>query len=542
LKMLDQEAMIAEAKALSISEAAFTVDMLTAGTSATFAMPTTTTLATTLSAAVPVQAGVSIPELLAAFGTKKASDVLQVIMDGATTGNSTPAIVKRVGGFIDSLITRQAQGLVATILSHASSAGRLATYEQNSDLVDEYQWVSTLDGLTSMICMGRDGNKYDVGIGPMPPAHYNCVISGTFITSAAGVSAISKRVFEGKVITIKTVSGNELTVTPNHPVLTANGWMSAELVNVGDQCFNQSRCKGIGVIDGDDNRGFHRVEDIFESLWCSGEVEAREVVISTPDFHGDGIDNEIAEIRSASNLAGTCDIGIVQHFGESILKRRNMMGIDSARERLSQLALSGKCSDATSGGNVRISHQSALFSSGSFVHPSLLLGTTATKNNAILTNDSLNGSWADTEFIGDSPNTYAGGIFADDVISVEVSDFSGHVYNLQTFDHCFAANGIITHNCRSTTIPVIDQEFSLDVKGQRPAIGADGTEVVPSNTRYSTWLRSQPKGFIDEALGPARSKLFREGAFTLDRFTDPTGKQYTLSQLDSMSNLALSPD
>jgi len=542
LQILDQKALIAEAEKLAISEAGFTADMLTAGTSAIFAVPTSTLLATAISAAVPVQAGVSIPELLSAFGTKKASDILNVIMDGATSGSPTTSIVKKVSGFIDSLISRQVQALVATVLSHASSAGRLATYEQNSDLVNEYQWVSTLDGLTSMICMGRDGNKYDVGIGPMPPAHYNCVISGTFITSAAGVSAISKRVFEGKVITIKTVSGNVITVTPKHPVLTAKGWMSAELVNVGDQCFNQSRCKGIGVIDGDDNRGFHRVEDIFKSLWCSGDVKAREVVISAPDFHGDGIDNEIAEIRSASNLAGTCDIGIVQHFGESILKRRNMMDIDSARERLSQLALSGKCSDATSGGNVRISHQSTLFSGSSFVHPSLLLGTTATKNNAILTNDSLNGSWADTEFIGDSPNTYAGGVFADDVISVEVSDFIGHVYNLQTFDHCFAANGIITHNCRSTTIPVVRQEFSLDVKGQRPAIGADGTEVVSSNTRYSTWLRSQPKSFIDEALGPARSKLFRDGTFTLDRFTDPTGKQYTLSQLDSMNNIALSAE
>ena len=269
LQILDQKALIAEAEKLAISEAGFTADMLTAGTSAIFAVPTSTLLATAISAAVPVQAGVSIPELLSAFGTKKASDILNVIMDGATSGSPTTSIVKNVSGFIDSLISRQVQALVATVLSHASSAGRLATYEQNSDLVNEYQWVSTLDGLTSMICMGRDGNKYDVGIGPMPPAHYNC---------------------------------------------------------------------------------------------------------------------------------------------------------------------------------------------------------------------------------------------------------------------------------RSTTIPVVRQEFSLDVKGQRPAIGADGTEVVSSNTRYSTWLRSQPKSFIDEALGPARSKLFRDGTFTLDRFTDPTGKQYTLSQLDSMNNIALSAE
>ena len=269
LQMLDQASFVAEARELALSEALFTAAMLTVATSAVFKAPTDALLTTALSSAVPVQGGVSIPQILSAFDTKKAADVLKVITDAATTGKSTPSIVKQVSSLIESLIKRQAQALISTILSHASSAGRLATYEQNSDLVDQYQWVSTLDGLTSMICMGRDGKRYDIGIGPMPPAHFNC---------------------------------------------------------------------------------------------------------------------------------------------------------------------------------------------------------------------------------------------------------------------------------RSTTIPIVKPKYSLDLKGQRPAIGADGTELVSSKTRYSGWLRNQPKSFIDEALGPARSKLFREGKVTLDRFTDPTGKSYTLSQLDSMNNIALSAD
>jgi len=267
LQMIDHAEMIAEAKALAVSEAAFTADMLTTGTSATFVVPSEIVLANALGAAVPVQGGSAIPSMLSAFETKKAAEILQVVMDGATEGKTSPAIARQVKGFVQSLLTRQAQALVSTILSHASSAGRLATYEQNSNLVSQYQWVSTLDGLTSLICMGRDGNQYDVGVGPMPPAHFNC---------------------------------------------------------------------------------------------------------------------------------------------------------------------------------------------------------------------------------------------------------------------------------RSTTIPLVDPKYRLEIKGQRPSIGADGTQVVSSNTKYSGWLRQQPKSFVDEALGKARSKLFRDGAVTLDIFTDPTGKTYTLAQLDSMSNLALS--
>lgn len=269
IPMLDSEAIVSEAESLAQSEAKFTAEMLTAGTTAIFAAPTAAAMTKALSAAVPVEGGMSVPEMLSVFQTKKSAAVLQVIMDGSIAGSSTSAIVKEVGSFINSLVTRQAQSLVNTILSAVSSAGRLATYQQNADLVDQYQWVSTLDGLTSLICMGRDGNVYQIGEGPMPPAHFNC---------------------------------------------------------------------------------------------------------------------------------------------------------------------------------------------------------------------------------------------------------------------------------RSTTIPKVRSEYNLNVPGMRPAIGADGVEQISSSVRYSGWLRQQPKSFIDEALGTARSKLFREGVVTLDRFTDPTGKKYTLAQLDSMNFMALSPN
>lgn len=94
--------------------------------------------------------------------------------------------------------------------------------------------------------------------------------------------------------------------------------------------------------------------------------------------------------------------------------------------------------------------------------------------------------------------------------------------------------------CRSTTIPVIAPEFDIGakLKGQRPAISAGGVEQVSGRTTYGGWLKKQPKDFVDEALGVERSKLFRSGKLAIDKFTDPTGRIYTLKELEGLNPLS----
>jgi SPP1 gp7 family putative phage head morphogenesis protein len=69
--------------------------------------------------------------------------------------------------------------------------------------------------------------------------------------------------------------------------------------------------------------------------------------------------------------------------------------------------------------------------------------------------------------------------------------------------------------CRSTMIPV--------TSGNRAALQARPT--------YNDWLTQQPASVQDDILGPTRGKLFREGGYTVDRFTDRSGQEYTLDQL-----------
>jgi len=87
-------------------------------------------------------------------------------------------------------------------------------------------------------------------------------------------------------------------------------------------------------------------------------------------------------------------------------------------------------------------------------------------------------------------------------------------------------------NCRSVRIPIVHPDFVIgDLKGERPSIGSDGAKVVSGQSTYGGWLRKQPVSFQNEALGPERAKLFRNGGLSIDKFTNDRDITYTLDEL-----------
>lgn len=102
----------------------------------------------------------------------------QGVKMGFVQGRTTRDIVKEVvgtGGLAD-ISERNAKTIVRTAVAHVSNIAREATYDKNSDVIEGYEWVSTLDSKTSAICRGRDGLNFkaDAEFRPKPPAHPNC--------------------------------------------------------------------------------------------------------------------------------------------------------------------------------------------------------------------------------------------------------------------------------------------------------------------------------------------------------------------------------
>lgn len=98
------------------------------------------------------------------------------VQSGFVQGQTTRQIVSQVvgaGGLAD-ISERNAMTVVQTAVSHVSNTTRNEVYDQNSDIISGYTWVSTLDSRTSTVCRSRDQQKYKTGKGPMPPAHPRC--------------------------------------------------------------------------------------------------------------------------------------------------------------------------------------------------------------------------------------------------------------------------------------------------------------------------------------------------------------------------------
>lgn len=104
------------------------------------------------------------------------------IRRGWFEGQTTAQIVKGIRGtkalnYKDGLLDvskRDAKTVVHTAVQHVANQARNQTMVQNSDVVQQVEWVSTLDSRTSTFCKSMSGRKFPVNEGPRPPGHPNC--------------------------------------------------------------------------------------------------------------------------------------------------------------------------------------------------------------------------------------------------------------------------------------------------------------------------------------------------------------------------------
>jgi SPP1 gp7 family putative phage head morphogenesis protein len=142
------------------------------------------------------------------IATDQAERFSQVVRNGLLTGETTPSIAKRLmgrlersgerlifgevatttgqlraagvksivasGGELTAMADNQIMALVRTSINQVANSASMVVYEANQDVTKKYQYVATLDSLTSPICRALDGQEFPYGKGPTPPQHFNC--------------------------------------------------------------------------------------------------------------------------------------------------------------------------------------------------------------------------------------------------------------------------------------------------------------------------------------------------------------------------------
>lgn len=150
--------------------------------------------------------------------------------------------------------------------------------------------------------------------------HPNCLVPGGTVL-AEGVMAHSCREYDGPVITLETSRGNKITVTPNHPILTTEGFVPAGSLHEGAKIVEATGKYSVflGKTPNDINVPTP-VEQIAHSLIQAGSSSSVRVKSSPVQFHGDGsTDGEVDVVFSNSFRVGERNGPRRKPFGEHLL-------------------------------------------------------------------------------------------------------------------------------------------------------------------------------------------------------------------------------
>ena len=509
------------------------------------------------------------------------------VRQGLVSAETTPQIVRRVRDVMD-LSRRNAETLVHTSVQSVANTTREKIFADNDDVMSGKEWSSALDRKTCPTCGALDGKRWTTDGKPIkhsmvyqiPPKHFRCLTGDSLITSADDVTGISKRWFDGKIVVIKTAAGRELTCTPNHPILTGSGWIHAGLLNVGGNVISDGIGKRGTVTNGNNEDIKTTIHDCVESFLSSRKVRPVPMPTTAKDFHGDGIGSKVAVVYSDSFLSNSVNATGAEHICKDCFISRHS-NLKRFFYRFCSVDFSGLFYRLSSGSIVRrfgevlfllrsaISHtRRLLFAPVSTIYSSLLkcpsnhgsaisklFGNAANPNSVIKKSDSV--IHVDTDdFTGsvdasiikhpdDSIEAYAklasellagsaGSVFIDDIVNVDIRDFSGHVYNLETVKGWYTANGIITHNCRCSMVPVLRTWAELGINMDELPDGTRASmEGQVSDKTFEDWLKRKTESdptFADRTLGKGRAELWRNSKITMDQMISG-GKPLSLAEL-----------
>jgi SPP1 gp7 family putative phage head morphogenesis protein len=532
--------------------------------------PATFRLTATQGAQITLPNGSTVSKAFRGIAESQAELFTKTVQSGFLAGDSGPQMARRLkgrlkfadfgplsvrqlaqaGGQLTAVANHQVNTLVRTSVNQVATSISQATYKANAEITEKYKYVATLDSRTSARCRALDQQVFEYGKGPTPPQHFNCLPGDAQVTTSGGIAAVYRRFYKGQLYVIKTANGHVLRVTPNHPVLTADGWKPANLVHIGDKVFTSNVIPLKSAANNQKNNAVTTAEDIFRAFRESPTVFSVEVPTTAPDFHGDvpiaQSAEQIAVVLANRELLLAVNPNLLKTLFGFSLKRSDLAALSSSHAAQSFVAVgqSALC-------NVGSGGKGFAFSGTSASHAGELLFAPVSQLATGFKNNPLNGTWRDAEAIRDAANADAlveQGYNRADVCWIGWEPFSGHVYNFETKSGTYCADSILTHNCRSTTVPEIDYAALGMPEPPPSAIRRPGiisgpmskaakTRTVPANQSYGEWLQEQGDDIKRDVLGPSRipywNKLVKKYGpeNAIRKFVANDGSELTLKQL-----------
>lgn len=414
------------------------------------------------------------------------------LMEGIADGDTIAQLRKRLMAKMD-IARKRAEMIARTETLKASNRGSLLGMQQ-SGVVEGKSWLAAADRRTCPMCSEVDGmtmpldepffEKSDKPItfnnpgeeyeGPElpeggveftfdyetiqhPPLHPSCLLPGTRCETPGGIIAGLRAWYRGKAIKLTFSDGSELSVTPNHMLLTPNGFASAQLLCKGGDVLYCPDFKGVVASNPNDNPGPALIEDIIESLTVNRSMFVRSVPVSAEYLHNDArfVDGNIDVIGADSFLWGS-----IQAASPEQIEAKNFTASDSDLSKLSSAgnltSMLKRLAFVADGGMSGLRKPSSFYLRrlGHAKEHSLTTGAGGYAEGAEPPDNRTPGNIKELRELLDR---FSDLIKFKKITKVNVFSYHGPVYDLHTLTSLYISNGIISSNCRCTLLAILKE-------------------------------------------------------------------------------------
>lgn len=289
---------------------------------------------------VAAKTGISVADLIAKEGMKPTTNALvaetaqwiKTLRDDTFqkfTNNTLFAMSQ--GESLDTIVS-QFDDVVAERKNHAKFLARNQVQNYNSITtkiraqnlgITKAIWETAGDERVRPAHEDREGKEFDLaeglyssedGLYLLPGTDYNCFPGESQLNHTSLVHKLYRRRYSGELLSFVFDDGVILKTTPNHPILTAEGFKAAHLINAGDDVIRRLD-EGVDTTELYGNRAIPTFEQIHTALNLLG-VEHGVAPAISGKFHGDVTDSEVEVIAFDSLLMREADASIRQKLGE----------------------------------------------------------------------------------------------------------------------------------------------------------------------------------------------------------------------------------
>jgi intein/homing endonuclease len=316
-----------------------------------------------------------------------------------------------------------------------------------------------------------------------------CLPGDSTIPFADGVEITYRRWFDGELAVLTTASGKTIRATLNHPILTAHGWIAAGSLKEGDDVIEISNDVINSVMTKtDDDGAIPSISQVFDSINVIGNVS--RISGSGHQFHGDGQKGYVDIVRAARPLSfgikaagpqgfknfdftfpylraftqGTQNLGFNRIMRPSSSFMRSLcssfalfwsliQGNELVGAQLVSADSAGSKNDFFYGSSANAKFLGKRRNAFAIRMPFIKQRAIKVKNTLLGQGRSfkkalfVKESFGDAKVIRNTLDSFSLCTHLGKIVKADRIGFAGHVFNLQTREGWYVADGIVTHNC-----------------------------------------------------------------------------------------------